>query len=392
MHKIAVIALHPIQYQAGLWRSMHAHPDLDVHVYYLDTMGIDGTLDPSSGAKLAWDLPLLDGYNHSFLRNFSPRRFLPIIHRINPGLLKKLLEHRYDAVMVHGHLTLSNWIALLGAKLTGSRLLYRGEGSLSGTNGDRPGWTRALSRSIQNAYIGQCQGVAYSCKDNKRYLTDRGATSHKLFPMLCAVDNELLRQTAAGTNPQAFRKRHAIAEHTTIALSTGRLTDVKRMQDCIEAFRKRRAHHPAHLCIAGDGEHGTALIEQVRRADMQDCVTFLGFMNQTAMMEAVSACDFYIQASSFDPSPKAMAEAIALGKPIVCSDQVGTAEDFVCSTNGFIYPCRDTDAMADIFDQLIDDPAMRKRLGQGSLELAQTCNFDAAVASCVAQLSANTTR
>ncbi len=46
-HRLAVVALHPIQYQAGLWRVMAAHPRLDLDVIFLDTVGIDGTVDPT---------------------------------------------------------------------------------------------------------------------------------------------------------------------------------------------------------------------------------------------------------------------------------------------------------------------------------------------------------
>jgi len=131
-HEIAVVAPHPIQYQAGLWRGMARHPRFCVDVLFLDRVGVDGAIDPTLNAPMKWDVPLLDGYESEFIRNLSPFRFSPVINRVNPGLYKRLCARHYDAILVHGYLTFSNWIALLAAKRSGALLVYRGEGSLRG--------------------------------------------------------------------------------------------------------------------------------------------------------------------------------------------------------------------------------------------------------------------
>ncbi|MEM9693430.1 MAG: hypothetical protein AAGA56_12850, partial [Myxococcota bacterium] len=59
-HRLAIVALHPVQYQVGMWRVMAEHPRLDVRVFYLDRMGTDGTVDRTLDVELKWDLPMLE--------------------------------------------------------------------------------------------------------------------------------------------------------------------------------------------------------------------------------------------------------------------------------------------------------------------------------------------
>ena len=65
--KLAVIASHPIQYQAPVWRSLAQLPGLDVHAYFGSDHSVRGYRDPGFGVEFKWDVPLLDGYPHLFL-------------------------------------------------------------------------------------------------------------------------------------------------------------------------------------------------------------------------------------------------------------------------------------------------------------------------------------
>ena len=51
-YDLAVVALHPIQYQAGLWRTIARHPRLRLRVLYLDRVGVDGSIDPTMKAAM----------------------------------------------------------------------------------------------------------------------------------------------------------------------------------------------------------------------------------------------------------------------------------------------------------------------------------------------------
>jgi hypothetical protein len=60
-YKIAVVATHPIQYQAPLWRAIARDGRFELKVYFASRHGQNVALDPGFGKAFAWDIPLLGG-------------------------------------------------------------------------------------------------------------------------------------------------------------------------------------------------------------------------------------------------------------------------------------------------------------------------------------------
>ena len=71
---IAILATHPIQYQTPVWRMLAARARAPVKVYYLSRQGLACRRDPGFGRAFAWDVELLDGYEHEFARVREARR------------------------------------------------------------------------------------------------------------------------------------------------------------------------------------------------------------------------------------------------------------------------------------------------------------------------------
>ncbi len=151
---------------------------------------------------------------------------------MNPTLYRRLGSRRYDAVLVHGFLPLSNWLALAAARRSGAHLIFRGEAY--GEESNRPRAVKALTERIHGYFLRSCSGVAYSCEHNRDYLLGRGARPADLFPMPCAVDNEQLEELVSrAVTPREFRKRHGLPEAARLVISVGRFVHYKRLGDCI---------------------------------------------------------------------------------------------------------------------------------------------------------------
>src|SRR5277367_1352501 len=72
--KLAIVTTHPIQYYAPVFRALAADERLDVRVFFTWSQASDGTLfDTGFGTEVKWDIPLLDGYAHQFVRNVAKR-------------------------------------------------------------------------------------------------------------------------------------------------------------------------------------------------------------------------------------------------------------------------------------------------------------------------------
>ena len=57
-------------------------------------------------------------------------------------------------------------------------------------------------------------------------------------------------------------------------------------------------------------------------------------------------------------------EAMASGTPIVCSDIFGFREVVSHEREALLFPCGDHERLADALIRLLDDPALRARLGR----------------------------
>ena len=68
-------------------------------------------------------------------------------------------------------------------------------------------------------------------------------------------------------------------------------------------------------------------------------------------------------------------EAVAFGKPIVTTDNVGCREAVEHNQNGFLIPVRDSHALADAVRKLLAQPELRARFGIQSRLLAER-DFD----------------
>lgn len=72
MKKIAIISSHPIQYNAPLFALLAKEPKIDLMVYYTwGEAALGMKYDPDFKKDIEWDIPLLEGYNYTFIKNTS---------------------------------------------------------------------------------------------------------------------------------------------------------------------------------------------------------------------------------------------------------------------------------------------------------------------------------
>jgi glycosyltransferase involved in cell wall biosynthesis len=68
--------------------------------------------------------------------------------------------------------------------------------------------------------------------------------------------------------------------------------------------------------------------------------------------------------------PKVLIEAAACGRPLVTTDTPGCREIVRHGENGFLAPVKDSIALADAIQRLIEDPELRKLMGARGREIA----------------------
>src|ERR1700753_4363744 len=148
--RLLVLASHPIQYQAPLFRALAARPEIDLEVAFYSRSGLEKRLDPQFGVEVEWDIPLIDGYRHRFLRDIGLSKESSGFWLMNPQVVTLCLSKAFDAIWIHGWSTANNWLAWLSAGASSKRMLVRGD-----SNGlqEPSGWKGKVKRVVLKAYL-----------------------------------------------------------------------------------------------------------------------------------------------------------------------------------------------------------------------------------------------
>lgn len=122
---------------------------------------------------------------------------------------------------------------------------------------------------------------------------------------------------------------------------------------------KERPH--ARFFLVGEGPLLPDLQAQAQALGLGDRFVFHGFARDVAAV--VSAFDLTVFPSLWEGTPLTVFEALAMGKPILATDADGLLDVLTDDLDAMIVPKRNSRALADGIVRLVDDPALRSRLG-----------------------------
>ena len=111
MKRLAIIATHPVQYNVPWFRRLASEPGIDACVFY--TWHADGKAkyDPDFQKNIAWDIPLLEGYDHRLVapQPSTPRK---TFWKLKNGISGPIEEWGADGVLIMGWNYLSHLKAM----------------------------------------------------------------------------------------------------------------------------------------------------------------------------------------------------------------------------------------------------------------------------------------
>ncbi|MBA2639944.1 MAG: glycosyltransferase family 4 protein [Nocardioidaceae bacterium] len=158
---------------------------------------------------------------------------------------------------------------------------------------------------------------------------------------------------------------------TTTVVSAGRLVEQKGFDRLIEAFAPVASAHPDwQLHIYGMGEKRPALLGLVGQLGLGDQVRLMGYSD--SMAEVLRGASIYAMASRFEGFGMVLIEAMSVGLPLVSFDcPRGPGEIVIDGYNGYLVANGDVAEFSRCLLALMDDPALRARLGGASREAAR---------------------
>jgi glycosyltransferase involved in cell wall biosynthesis len=146
-------------------------------------------------------------------------------------------------------------------------------------------------------------------------------------------------------------------------LFVGALQKLKGVHHVLEALAALRPTHAFTYVIVGDGEESANLRAQARRLGLEERVVFLGALGRESLAQYFSACDMFILGSLTEGSGNVVLEAMASGRPVICTDSGGPPQYVRHERTGFVVPVGDVRAMAQRVRELLEAPALADALG-----------------------------
>jgi glycosyltransferase involved in cell wall biosynthesis len=361
--RLAIIASHPIQYHAPLFRELARR--LDLTVFYAHRATPADQAKAGFGVGFDWDIDLLSGYDHEFLRNVARRpRFDHFGGCDTPEIGAQLREGHFDAVLLPGWHLKSYVQALFAAKRQGLPVLVRGDSHL-GT--PRSPLKKAIKEGFSPPFLRLFDAALYVGQRSRAYWIHYRYPAERLFFSPHCVDTEWFAARATDAAGAALRGELGIAPDAKLALFVGKLVPFKQPLDLIRAAGMlKSASGDITVIVAGAGP----LEREIAAASREACVPLhpLGFRNQSEMPAVYAAADVLVLPSNGRETwGLAANEALACGRPVILSDAVGAAPDLAGDgTAGRIYPVGDVAALAFALREVLTSPIHADRIAAKS--------------------------
>ncbi len=138
----------------------------------------------------------------------------------------------------------------------------------------------------------------------------------------------------------------------------------------LRAFAK--IERPAKVVFVGDGPTLPSLTAEAERLMIRDQVEFLG--RRFDIAEILARAQIFALPSHWEGFPLSILEAMRGGLPVVASDVGGVSEALLDGETGFLTDRGDVDQFSARLSTLLDDPALRRRMGDAGRKRYQA-NF-----------------
>jgi len=368
--KINYYLSHPIQYFSPLLREMNK--EFDLEVYYFSDASVKGNVDVGFGRKVKWDIPLLDGYRYTFLKNLSKRKSLSnkMWDAVNPGVIKTLIQGNSSIVIVNGWSYFSNLLVIITAKLMGKKVWLRAENPLNHELLKSKSLLAVKKLILRIFLFPFINKFLYIGSQSKLFFKYYGAKPSQLIFTPYAVDNNWFQREAFCLKDKGrVKKELGLPVDKEIVLFTGKYIQKKRPLDLLKAFHLMKSSTSV-LVMVGEGELRKEMEGYIREYDLEN-VVLTGFINQSQIAKYYAVADVFVMCSGVGETwGLSVNEAMNFALPVVVSETCGCADDLVHhNQNGFLFKEGDIKALSDTVKQLLENEILRAAYGAASFQI-----------------------
>lgn len=367
-HKLAIVTTHPIQYNAPLFSLLHKQGVIAIKVFYTYEK-VEQVFDDGFGKSFSWDIPLLQGYDFTFVSNNGNKNkgFWDIN---NPTLIKEIEQWGATAVLVFGW-NFKSHLSVLRYFKGKIPVLFRGDSTLL----NEDGVLKNILRHIFLSWVYRHVDIAlYVGNANKAYYEFCGLKENQLVFAPHAVDNE--RFARITTTQKVFieetRLKLGITENDTTIVFCGKFQVQKDPLLIINAFKKLDSPN-LHLILVGNGQLEATLKEA---ATGFGNIHFLPFQNQSLMPAVYRLGEIFCLISKSETWGLSVNEAMACSRAVIVSDKCGCASNLVKDgVNGYVFESGNEGQLIKTIERLNSNKNLLPTMAKASFKIIQNWSY-----------------
>lgn len=281
------------------------------------------------------------------------------VHTLPMGGLKNYLKGvaamrgilrrgKYDVINTHSRI--DTLIAGTAGRLNGGPLIVR---------------TRHLANKVGSmlSYTWLPHRVTTVSDYVRTYLISRGVPENRIATIYSPI------VLPPPVEHSSLRDELGLSENDIIVGCVAVMRAKKGHRDLIDAIRPLMAERPfLHLVLVGSGSPTFEQVQAyVQQQGLQSRIHMLGTRRDVPNL--LAGCDLFALATEQEASGTVYVEAQAAGLPVVGTRVGGVAEMMREDVTGLLVPVKDVAALSAALRRLIDDPDLRRRMGQAGYRM-----------------------
>ena len=339
---------HPIQYFTPLYTKICNRTSIDLEVLFCSDEYVKGVVDQEFGIKVKWDIPILEGYSYTFLKNQS---LIPSISKgfwglLNLGIINYLRKKPNSIIIIHGWGYATHMLTIIIAKFLGHTVCLRAE---TPWNQEllKNKVTTKLKHILLKTIFSRIDYFLFIGKQNRRFYEKLGVDHSKLLFAPYCVNNDFFKSFSNNINNN-LKSELGISTSKKIVLFSGKYIHKKRPLDLIHAFNLIKDNSDSILIMVGDGELRLKMEALINTYKLNERVILTGFINQSKIPAYYAIANVFVMCSDIGETwGLSVNEAMNFGTPIIVSDLTGCSDDLVSEgINGFKFKVGDINALA----------------------------------------------